>query len=409
MIGWLDCAAGASGDMFLGALVDAGVDLAVLQSAVDAVGVDPIRLRVEAVSRGGLGATRVHVGIVEAPDPPDTATTRTWADVRTLLSHAPLHEQVRTAALDVFSRLAAAEAAVHRVEVDDVHFHEVGALDAIADIVGAAAGLHALGLEQLTASTVALGSGSTRGAHGPLPVPAPAVLQLLQGVPVTAGASPAEMTTPTGAALLATFVTSWGELPSMRVTRTGMGAGGRDPAEVANVLRLVIGEPSAASSTALLLETNVDDLDPRLWPAVLRRLLEVGASDAWLTPILMKKGRPAHTLSVLCRDEVAAAVRRIVFTETTTIGLRTSRVGKHALDRTESTVEVGGQRIRVKIATHEGAVVNANPEYDDVVAAATVLGRPARSVLAQAQAAAQTGLKNASTPEHPDSGTATTS
>ena len=387
-IGWLDCRAGASGDMLLGALVDAGAPLDVMQAAVDAVGVEPVRLSTEQVQRGGLGALRVHVEVA------DTATTRTWADVRSLLTNAALDEQVRATALAAFERLAAAEAAVHRVGAEDVHFHEVGALDAIADVVGAAAGLHALGLSRLTASTVSLGSGSTRGAHGPLPVPAPAVLELLAGAPVTAGAAPYEMTTPTGAALLATVVDAWGELPPMTVTRTGMGAGGRDPAEVANVLRLVVGEPSEAAGTAVLLETNVDDLDPRLWPGVLQRLLDVGASDAWLTPILMKKGRPAHTLSVLCTEQVLLDVRRVVFTETSTIGLREQRVGKHALSRSESTVDVDGQRIRVKVAVHEGRVVNANPEYEDVAAAAAALGRPVKDVLQ----AAQTATKNASTP-----------
>jgi uncharacterized protein (TIGR00299 family) protein len=391
-IGWLDCAAGASGDMFLGALVDAGVPLGVLQDAVDAVGVEPIALRVEQVQRGGLGAVRVHVEVADA------APTRTWAEVRSLLEAAALDEPVRATALAVFARLADAEAAVHRIAPEAVHFHEVGALDAIADVVGAAAGLHVLGLTRLVASPVALGSGSARGAHGPVPVPAPAVLALLTGVPVHAGAAPHEMTTPTGAALLAATVTSWGELPAMTVTATGMGAGGRDPAEVANVLRLVVGEPSEGSTTELLLETNVDDLDPRLWPTVLQRLLEVGASDAWLTPILMKKGRPAHTLSVLCRDEVAAAVRDVVFRETSTIGLRTTRVGKHALQRSETTVVIEGQKIRVKVAVHGGDEVSVNPEYDDVLAAAQALDRPVKAVLAEAAAAAQTARKNASAP-----------
>jgi uncharacterized protein (TIGR00299 family) protein len=393
VIGWLDCSAGASGDMFLGALVGAGVDLSVLQAAVDAIGVGPISLRTEDVVRGGLGATRVHV------DAPDTTASRTWADVRDLLERSPLDEPVRATALAVFARLAAAEAQVHRVPADEVHFHEVGALDAIADIVGAAAGLHALGLTSLSASAVALGSGTARGAHGPLPVPGPAVLALLTGVPVHAGAVQHEMTTPTGAALLATVVTGWTELPPMRIARTGMGAGHRDPHEVANVLRLVVGEPADAGSTALLLETNVDDLDPRLWPTVLQRLLDVGASDAWLTPILMKKGRPAHTLSVLCADAVVDAVRRVVFTETSTIGLRSHRVGKHPLDRSETTVDVGGQPIRVKLAVLDGAVVNANPEYDDVLAAADRLGRPVKAVLEEAAAAAQTARKNASAPD----------
>jgi uncharacterized protein (TIGR00299 family) protein len=398
VIGWLDCSAGASGDMFLGALVDAGVEVEVLQRAVDALDTEPVQLRVESVTRGGLGATRVHV------DAPVSTETRSWADVRHLLDSAQLADDVRALALDAFSRLAEAEAAVHRVDVDGVHFHEVGALDALADVVGTAAGLRSLGLTELVASPVSLGSGTARGAHGPLPVPVPAVLALLSGAPVQSGAARHEMTTPTGAALLAAAVTRWGELPPMRITRTGMGAGGRDPAEVANVLRLVIGEPETGEqldgpTSALLVETNVDDLDPRLWPAVLQRLLDVGAHDAWLTPILMKKGRPAHTLSVLCTADVAADVERVVFTETSTIGVRTQRVGKRALQRTEATVDVDGQQIRVKLAALDGEVVNANPEYDDVVAAAHALGRPVKAVLAQAAAAAQTARKNASAPD----------
>jgi uncharacterized protein (DUF111 family) len=201
------------------------------------------------------------------------------------------------------------------------------------------------------------------------------------------------MTTPTGAAILATVVDDWGELPPMTVDRTAYGAGGRDPEELANVLRLVVGEPFSLAGQAVLVETNVDDLDPRLWPAVLQQLLDIGASDAWLTPILMKKGRPAHTLSVLCREEVLAAVHRVVFTQTSTIGLREQRVGKVALDRHEIAVAVDGQRIRVKVATYEGKVVNVNPEYDDVATAAEALGRPVRDVLL----AAQTETKNAST------------
>jgi uncharacterized protein (TIGR00299 family) protein len=383
VIGWLDCGAGASGDMLLGALVDAGVPLETLQTAVDGLGVEPVRLTAAATTRGGLGACKVDV------EAGDSGATRTWADVRTLLERAQLAERVRRTALDVFARLATAEGVVHRVPADEVHFHEVGALDALADVVGVAAGLHALGLSELAASTVSLGSGTTRGAHGPVPVPAPAVLALLAGVPVQAGAAPYEQTTPTGAALLAATVTRWGPLPPMTVVRTGTGAGGRDPAEVANVVRLVLGEPAENPvATALLLEANVDDLDPRLWPAVLSRLLAVGASDAWLTPILMKKGRPAHTLSVLCPEPAAAAVRREVFLETSTIGLRETPVGKRELARTAATVDVGGRPVRVKLAWLGGEVVNAMPEWEDVAAASAALGRPGKQVLQQAQAAA---------------------
>jgi uncharacterized protein (TIGR00299 family) protein len=383
VIGWLDCSAGISGDMLLGALVDVGVPLPVLQEAVGAVGVEPVRLVAHDVTRAGLGCTKVEVEVS------DDSATRTWADVRALLERAPLGDAVQVRALDVFARLAAAEAAVHRVAPDDVHFHEVGALDAVADVVGGCAGLHALGLTALTASPVTLGSGVTRGAHGPLPVPAPAVLALLPGAPVQAGPVAKEMTTPTGAALLAAHASSYGSLPPMSLLRSGSGAGGRDPAELANVLRLVLGEPlEAEPGSALLLQTNVDDLDPRLWPPVLSTLLAAGASDAWLTPILMKKGRPAHTLSVLCSAQHAPALREVVFRETSTLGLRESRVAKHALARAERTVDVDGQAVRVKLGLLGDEVVNAMPEWEDVAAAAAALGRPAKLVLRQASAAA---------------------
>ena len=379
MIGWVDGQAGASGDMLLGALVDAGVPLEVLNGAVDQLDLG-IELSVSEVTRGGLGATKVDV---QAPD--DDASTRTWADVRALVE--PLDGD--GTALEVFRRLAEAEAAVHRVPVDlidQVHFHEVGGHDALADVLAVTAGFAHLGLTALHCSTLSLGAGTATGSHGPVPVPGPAVLALLAGLPVRAGLSPRESTTPTGAALLATLVTCWGELPPMTVTRTGTGAGSRDPDEVANVLRLVLGDPLQHKGSALLLETNVDDLDPRLWPHVLARLLESGADDAWLTPILMKKGRPAHTLSVLCASGVAEAVRATVFQETSTLGLREVAVSKQALARSESTVVVDGQVIRVKTATLGGRAVNTSVEWDDVVAAAAVLGRPAKVLLAQATA-----------------------
>ena len=389
MIGWLDCSAGISGDMLLGALVDTGVELAVLQGAVDAVGVEPVRLTARTVTRGGLGAVKVDVEVANV-GPADVGTTRTWGTVRALLEQADLALPVRIRALDAFARLATAEARVHRVAPDDVHFHEVGALDAIADVVGVAAGLHALGLTALTASPVALGSGRTRGAHGPLPVPAPAVLELLAGAPVHAGPVVSEMTTPTGAALLAAAVTAYGQLPEMVLSRTGHGAGGRDPAEIANILRLVLGEPvDEPAVTALVLETNVDDLDPRLWPGVLSALLAAGASDAWLTPMLMKKGRPAHVLSVLVPAGQAGTVRDVVFRETSTLGVREHEVTKHALDRAQVTVDVDGRPIRIKLGLLAGEVVNAMPEWDDVAAAAAALGRPAKQVLRAAHAAAR--------------------
>lgn len=403
MIGWLDAQAGASGDMLLGVLVDASVPLGVLQAALDPLELGLV-LTARPVTRASLGATKVDVTAGGRPAdegadraatprdvrPPAPEASRTWADVRALLGR--LEDPVRAGAMAVFGRLAQAEAGVHRVPVDEVHFHEVGALDALGDVVGVVAGFAHLGLSRLTCSTVSLGSGTTRGAHGPLPVPAPAVLTLLTGAPVVAGSSPYESTTPTGAALLAELVDGWGPLPDLVVARTGLGAGGRDPAEVANVLRLVLGEPGGPVGSALLLETNVDDLDPRLWPAALAALLEVGASDAWLTPVLMKKGRPAHTLSVLCPTDRGEAVRRVVFTHTSSIGLREQVVVKHALARTESVVTVHGHDVRVKTAWLDGAPVNRNPEWEDVAAAATATGLSPKAVLAAAVAAAQTDV-----------------
>ena len=383
-IGWLDLSAGASGDMLLGALVDAGVPLEVLATAVAALPVERIRLVTEETSRHGLGATRVHVHA------PPSSEHRTWASVRALLAGAALSTAVRDGSLAVFERLAVAEGRVHRVSPDDVHFHEVGALDALADVVGVVAGFEHLRLTRLAASPVALGSGSARGSHGVVPIPGPAVLELLAGVPVTGGPVPAEMCTPTGAALVAARVDDWTTLPPMRVERVGMGAGGRDPAQLPNVVRLVLGEPAQPQPAgAVVLETNVDDLDPRLWPGVLEALFAAGASDAWLTPILMKKGRAAHTLSALCRPAAVAAVQAAVFATTTSIGLRIVPVGKVALERVHTSVEVLGGTVGAKVAVHDGRVVNVSVEYEDVAALARDRDLPVKEVLRAATAAAQ--------------------
>lgn len=386
MIGWLDCAAGASGDMLLGALAGAGAPLEAMQSAVDALAVEPILLSAAAVTRQGIAATKVDVNA------PRSTVTRTWANIRGQLESAELPDAVRRMALDAFARLARAEADAHRTSPEQVHFHEVGGLDAIADVVGVCAGLHALGIRRLGAGTVALGSGMARGEHGLVPVPGPAVLALLReaGAPVWSGPAPYEMCTPTGAALLAATVTDWGPMPPMTVTAVGNGAGSRDLDEVPNVLRLVVGEPvdSATPGGAVLLETNVDDLDPRLWPDVLDGLLGAGASDAWLSPILMKKGRPAHTLHVLCTTDRVDDVRRTVFARTSTIGLRQSQVEKIALDREQAVVRVDGQPVGVKIARDAGRIVNVSVEFDDVRRAAAELDRPLKEVLRTATAAA---------------------
>ncbi|MGH3326726.1 MAG: nickel pincer cofactor biosynthesis protein LarC [Streptomycetales bacterium] len=386
---WFQCFAGASGDMVLGALVDAGAPLDTVQAAVDAIGVEPITLTAREVTRHGLAATKIDVRV-------DRSTVvRTWGNVRRILGTADLPQPVRDRALDVFARLARAEATAHRTSPDQVHFHEVGGLDALADIVGSCAALHALGVTDAVGSAVALGSGMARSEHGLIPVPAPAVVALFSevGAPTYSGDAPYELCTPTGAALLAATCRTWGGLPPVRITASGLGAGTRELAELPNVLRVVVGEPvvsppAGAGEPALLFETNVDDLDPRLWPPVLAKLLRAGASDAWLVPILMKKGRPAHTLAVLVPATEADTVRRTVFTETSAIGLRETPVTKRALERELRVVHVDGVEIRVKTAILAGVVVNAQPEYEDVAAAAAQLGRPVKVVLAAATAAA---------------------
>ncbi len=384
---WVDASSGASGDMLLGALLGAGVPLATLQRAVDALAPEPIALRVEEVSRNGFAATRCHVEVA------DSVHHRTWRDIRALLDAAALDAPVRDLAARTFERLAVAEATAHGGDPLDVSFHEVGALDAIADVVGVCAGFASLATTTVVVSPVAVGSGSVAGAHGTLPVPPPAVAELLRGVPSYAGPAGApamELCTPTGAALLTTLATDWGPQPAMTVASIGVGAGGRDPEGHANVLRLLVGTTAGgAVDQQLLIETNVDDLDPRVWPEVIAVLLDAGASDAWLTPILMKKGRPAHTLSVLVASERAEVVREAIFRHTSSIGVRETPVGKHALDREMASVEVDGQTVAVKLAHHGGTLVNAMPEYDDVVRAAAALGRPVSDVLADAIAASR--------------------
>jgi uncharacterized protein (TIGR00299 family) protein len=386
---WIDASAGASGDMLLGALVGAGVPVATLQAAVDAIAPEPVALGVEQVTRNGFAAIRCHVEVA------DESHHRTWGDIKVLLARAELDGQVRDLALKVFERLAVAEATVHGCDPLDVSFHEVGALDAIADVVGACAGFVHLGSSAVVVSPIAVGSGSIEGAHGTMPVPPPAVAWLLRGVPTQAGPGASESCTPTGAALLTTLATSWGPQPAMTTEVIGVGAGGRDPESHANVLRMFVGAASGAGPELppLLIETNVDDLDPRVWPAVIAALLDAGASDAWLTPILMKKGRPAHTLSVLASSERAPAVRSAIFRHTSTIGLREQPLGKHALEREMVQVEVDGQPIAVKLAREDGVLVNAQPEYDDVARAALALGRPVNEVLADAIGLSRAFLK----------------
>ena len=383
-IAWLDCSSGVSGDMLLGALTDVDA-LDALAAVLASTPELAARIAVSTVTRGALSARRVVV------EHDDAQPHRSRADVQGILDEMSLPDDVRATAMRVFDRLATAEAQVHGVDVNAVQFHEVGAVDAIVDIVGVCLGVHALEVEQLTVSPIALGGGTTDTQHGPVPVPGPAVLALLAGTSLTAsGGGEHELATPTGIALLAELAAGTSPLPAMGIQQVGVGAGGRDLDDRPNVVRLVIGDAAGEPHGEwLLVEANVDDLDPRLWPGVLEALLNSGAADAWLTPIVMKKGRPAHTVSALTTQAQVDAVRRVLFVETSTIGARTSQVDKTALDREWVDVTVDAQQVRVKVARLGGVAVSVNPEWEDVAAAAKASGRAAKDVLADATAAAR--------------------
>jgi uncharacterized protein (TIGR00299 family) protein len=338
-----------------------------------------VRLERSEVLRAGMRATKVDVALL-ADDQPH----RSWAAIRDRLLGSGLDAPVRDRAVAVFARLAAVEGRVHGVAPEDVHFHEVGSWDSVADVVGVCAAVAELGVGELVASPIALGSGQVRTAHGVMPVPVPAVLGLVDGWEVVAGDA-GELATPTGAALVVELASGQGPLPAMRISRHGVGAGTRDPAGRANVARLVLGQRTGSDGlqerAMVVLETTVDDLDPRLWPTVLDALLGAGAADAWLVPVLMKKGRPAHVLSVLCAPDAVDVLRDRVLDLTSTIGVRETPVRRWALARGWVDVAVGGEPVAVKVAHRDGVIAHATPEFSDVAAVATRLGRPARDVL----------------------------
>jgi uncharacterized protein (TIGR00299 family) protein len=373
--------------MLLGALIDAGADLAVVQEAVDAVIGESVRLSCEPVTRAGQHASRLSVEVI-----PGDVSVREWRVIRYLIAKAELAAPVRDRALATFDRLAEAESKIHQVPQDQVHFHEVGALDSIADIVGVSAALHALQIHSVSASPVAVGSGRVQGEHGDLGVPVPAVVELATGWKIFAGGS-GELTTPTGMALVSTLAETCEDLPPLTLQASGAGAGTRDTPGRANLTRVLIGEPvrhpgDDLSEADVLIEANVDDLDPRLWPGVLTSLIRAGAADAWLVPIIMKKGRPAHTVSVLARPDQAADLRYLLLTLTSTIGVRETKVRKTALPRGWVDLIVAGSCVSIKIAHRHGTIWQVTPEFDDVERAADEQDLSPLTVLEQAMAAA---------------------
>jgi pyridinium-3,5-bisthiocarboxylic acid mononucleotide nickel chelatase len=378
----IDLFCGASGDMLLGALVDAGVPLEALQSTIDALGLDGLGLEAAKVDELGLSATRVSVRA------PETRTHRHLPDIERIIRASRLTDTVKDAAIRVFQVLAEAEARVHDVPVDHVHFHEVGALDAIADVVGVIAGFARLGVRSVSCRALPVSHGTVECEHGLLPVPAPAVLRLMEGLPTEPLDVSGETLTPTAAALLRVLVSDWGGAPAMVVRQQGYGAG-RKRFPRANVTRLILGERDQVRQTErlALLSTNVDDMNPEWLPAAMERLLSAGARDVWLTPILMKKGRPAHTLSVLAAPDDLATLREIVYTHTTSLGVREQVVERHHLARDTRQVETPWGHVGIKVATLPDGSERMAPEYEDCRRLSEAHDLPLQSVYDAALAA----------------------
>jgi uncharacterized protein (TIGR00299 family) protein len=395
MIAYLDMPSGISGDMFLGCLVDGGWPVEELTATVEGLGLPPGSWHIaqSPVMRGPLAATLLDVETTVGDD------HRHLHHIAEIIEGAALPDRVKVRSLAVFRRLAAAEAAVHGATVDEVHFHEVGALDAIIDIVGVCAGLDALGIRELYAGSAPLGEGWTQSAHGRIPLPAPATLALLAavGAPTRPAPGPGELVTPTGAALLAELATF--RQPPMQLQRIGLGAGRKEFAWP-NVARLWLGEaaqPQTASSThtaqakpeaMVVLATNIDDMNPELYAAASGALFAAGARDVWLDPIQMKKDRPAVQLSVLAPRDLEGALVDLLLRETTTLGVRVQPVTRYAAARRATVVATRYGEVRVKLKLLDGKPVGAKPEYDDCVRLATAAHLPVRTVYEAAQAAA---------------------
>jgi len=390
-IAYFDTFSGISGDMTIGALLDLGVPLGAIQTAVEAVGLRDVTLASERVDRCGIAATKFHVR-----DGYDHGhhlhPHRPYAEVRDLVAGSRLEPAVRDQALSVFARLAEAEGAAHGVPPESVEFHEVGAVDAIVDVVGAAAGLHHLGVERAWVGPLPLGQGMIRAAHGPLPVPGPAVVSLLAGRAVRFEDGGAELVTPTGAALVAAL-TEVGPVPALRIEAVGHGAGTRELSDRPNLLRLVLGTPvvETGRDDVIVLEATIDDMSPELYEHVIERLLAAGAKDVFLTPVVMKKSRPGVTLSVLAAPADRNRLAGLVFAETSTIGLRWTPWTRLVLQRESRRVETGYGTVSVKLATAPDGTVNVAPELDDCRRVAAARGVPLKVVHQAAVAAVVRG------------------
>jgi hypothetical protein len=431
-IAYLECFSGVSGDMFLGALVDAGVPPLVLQETVAALGVGA-HLEISRVVRSGISATKVDVWVAGEKDmpreeywakqdaahshshdhhheeehshdhphahgeslragvpAPHTHSHRGLSEIRKIILAASISDSAKKTAVSIFEALGTAEAKIHNTPLESIHFHEVGAVDAIVDIVCAAVGAEALGVDEIVCSSLNVGSGTVQCAHGSFPVPAPATVELLKDAPIYSSGVQAELVTPTGAAIVKTLARRFSDFPEMRVEKSAYGAGARDFPGRPNVLRIVIGEAISKlaaktnSETIAVLEANLDDLNPQVFGYVMDRLLEEGALDVFAMPVQMKKNRPGTLLTVLCKPEGADKLTQLIFSETTTLGVRRREESRQTLARRWESVRTAWGEVRIKIASMNGTVTNYAPEYEDCRRIAAEHHVPLKTVMQEA-------------------------
>jgi pyridinium-3,5-bisthiocarboxylic acid mononucleotide nickel chelatase len=415
-LAYLDCFSGISGDMFLGALIDAGVSPRVLQDAVAALDIGA-KLQISRVNRSGITATKVDVvdaerTLLSAPHrqeprfhehehdaavPEGEKRTgvsaphshgRSLKKIKQIIEQSKLSDAVKQTSIAIFQALGEAEAKIHNRDIEKIHFHEVGAVDAMVDIVCAAVGAEQLGVDEIVCSPLNVGGGTVQCAHGTFPVPSPATLELLQGAPIYSSGIQSELVTPTGAAIVKMLAKRFGPFPAMKSPKAGYGAGSRDFPGHANVLRLTVGESESEAKTSVdsiaVLEANLDDLNPQVFGYVMDRLLEEGALDVFAVPVQMKKSRPGILLTVLCRPADAEKLTRLIFAETTTLGVRRREEQRQILARRWVDVSTRWGSIRVKIANMNGAVTNYAPEYEDCRRIAASQHVPLKAVMQEA-------------------------
>jgi uncharacterized protein (TIGR00299 family) protein len=380
---YFDCFSGISGDMTLGALLDAGVPVEQLRSELQGLNVPGWELTSEKVWKNGMAATYAKVRTQ------DTTTHRSLSTILGIIENSSLAPSVKVRAAAIFTKLGEAEAAVHDVPIEKIHFHEVGAVDAIVDIVGACIGFSALGIESFACSALNVGGGTAKMAHGVLPVPAPATARLLLGKPTYSNGVQKELVTPTGAAIVATLCTTFGPQPPMTVNAIGYGAGTADLEGQPNVLRLMVGEAAekraaAESETIRVLEANLDDMNPQIYGYFLEKALAAGALDVFATPVQMKKNRPGMLVTVLCKPEDEAKFHEMLFAETTTLGVRTYTAERRVLARQWETVRTAFGEVRIKVARLNGHIRQASPEFEDCRKLAEAKNVPLQRVMDEA-------------------------